>query len=248
MSLADFQRALADMVAAPDLALAVRNGAAGALDGYDLSARERSRLETVAAQPGMDVSCTLYRSNRLVPIALLLPYTCFVLGERIRDVAVAFWSTSPTDLQFAGEVDRFAAFLRERLRSEELDEPLLEELLDYELATKELRFLPRRRLAEDSANGEGALVLHPLVRLVHFRHDPAVLLARLAANEPPPYDLDEGDFPVLLVARGDELEARVLDPALAALLEALRDGEATIAPEDAELLVREGLAVRRAVT
>jgi hypothetical protein len=243
VTLLGFQRALADMVAAPPLARAVRAGDASVLDGYELTERERRRLETVAAQPGMEVNCTLYRANRLTPIVMLLPYTCFVLGDRMKTLAGRFWDRSRTDLQFRSETERFAAFLREQVESGELDEPLLEEVLAFELATNELRFLPRRQLeaAASSAAGE-RLRLHPLVRLIWFRHDPRDLLARLAATEPLPYSLEEGDFPLLLVAGPEELEVRLIDPQLARLLEALDDVPA-LAPDDMRLLVDEGLAV-----
>ena len=239
MSLLGFQRALADMVASPALAMAVRRREREALVPYDLTPRDRRRLEAVAAQPGMEVNCTLYRSNRLTPIVMLLPYTCFVLGDRLRWIAERFWDANLTDLQFATEVDRFAAFLR----GLELDEPLLEEVLSFELATNELRFLPRRALGEEAEHSAGdGLALHPLVRVVRFRHDPAALLELLAAAAPLPYELEEGDFGVVLMAGPDELDVRVIDGQLAGLLEALGDG--ALEPADEQLLVDEGLAIR----
>ena len=244
MSLIEFQRALADMVASPALTRAVRSGDDKALARYELLPGERARLRTVASQPGMEVSCTLYRANRLTPVVMLLPYTCFVLGERMKSIAERFWDDSRTDLQFRSEIERFAAFLRELVQAGELDEPLLEEVLDFELATNELRFLPRRQLAEQAESSAGdRLRLHPLVRIVHFRHEPRELLARLAAMTPPPYDLPEGDFPLVLTATGEELGVRQVDTRLARLLESL-DERAALATEDADLLVDEGLAVR----
>jgi hypothetical protein len=59
--------------------------------------------------------------------------------------------------------------------------------------------------------------------------------------EPPPYDLPEGDFPVVLVAGPDELEVRRVDPRLALLLERL-DEITELAEEEAGLLVEERLA------
>jgi hypothetical protein len=242
VSLLGFQRALADMVASPRLARAVLGGDPDALEPYELTDRERGRLRAVAAQPGMSVNCTLYRANRLTPVALLLPYTCFALGERMKGLAERFWEDSRTDLQFRSETERFAAFLRGLVRSGELDEPLLEEILDFELASNELRFAPRRRLEERAAASRGTRPrLHPLVRVVWFRHDPGELLERLAAMEPPPYDLPEGDFPLVLVAGPDELQVRRVDRRLAQLLERL-DGTAELDDEDARLLVEERLA------
>jgi len=243
VSLLDFQRALADMVASPELALRVRGGDDTALARYELTERERRRLATVAAQPGMEVNCTLYRTNRLSPVVMLLPYTCFVLGGRMGSLADRFWSESRTDLQFRSEIDRFAAFLRERLESGELVEPLLEEVLAFELATNELRFLPRRRILAHLEPVNGSLVqLHPLVRLVPFRHHPENLLRRLAATEPLPYELEEGDFLLVLIAGSDELDVRRVDGSLADLLRALARGPLLLEPEDARLLIEEGLA------
>jgi hypothetical protein len=77
--------------------------------------------------------------------------------------------------------------------------------------------------------------------VVWSRHDPGELLERLAAMEPPPYDLPEGDFPVVLVAGPDELEVRRVDRRLALLLEGL-DGTAELGEEETRLLVAERLA------
>jgi len=244
VSVAGFQRALADMVASPALARAVARRDERALGAYELTPRDRARLEAVAAQPGMEVSCTLYRANRLTPIAMLLPYTCFVLGERMKPIAERFWDGSRTDLQFRSEIERFAAFVRGLAAAGELDEPLLEEVLAFELATNDLRFLPRRQLAAAApANRDaGRVRLHPLVRLVRFRHEPEALLARLAAAEPLPYELADGDFPLVLVAGSEELEVRRVDAELAMLLESLGDG-VSLDEDDARLLVDDGLAV-----
>ena len=244
MSLLGFQRALADMVASPDLAQRVRGGDRRFLERYDLSPRERARLEVVAAQPGMDVNCTLYRTNRLTPIVMLLPYTCFILGDRMKSVAERFWNDSRTDLQFQNEIQRFAAFLHELVRAGELVEPLLEEVLAFELATNELRFLPRRRIREQAPGEVGPRVrLHPLVRIVRFRHAPEALLEHLAAMEPPPYSLEEGEFLLVLVAGSDELDVRQVDGELAELLEMLEEGPMLLPADDARLLIEEGIAV-----
>jgi len=247
VSLAEFQRALADMVASPTFARAVLRGERARFDGYELTSRERSRLDAVAAQPGMEVNCTLYRSNRLTPIVMLLPYTCFVLGDRLKWIAQRFWDENSTDLQFQSEVERFGAYLRRTSASGELDEPLLDEILGFELATNELRFLPRRRIGEDAMRAAGdQLRLHPLVRLVRFSHEPRRLLELLAAAERPPYALEEGEFPALLVAGPEELDMRVIDEPLARVVQALAEGNLSLDEEDAQVLIDEGLAVRAA--
>ena len=232
-----------DLVASPVRARAVRRGEPDALDAYDLTARERMRLEVVVAQPGMEVNCTLYRANRLTPIVMLLPYTCFVLGDRMRPLAERFWDDSRATLQFRSETERFAAFLRELAASGELDEPLLEEVLAFELATNELRFLPRRQVAAGLSGVDGARVrLHPLVRLVWFRHEPGALLAHLAHMDAPPYELAVGEFPLVLVAQSAELEVRLVGAELARLLEAL-DEPVRLGADEREILIAEGLVV-----
>lgn len=223
-----FQRALADMVASPKLARTVRAGAAD-LSVYELVPKEQARLEAVAAQRGMEVNCTLYRTNRLTPVVLLLPFTCFVLGTRMKWIAERFWGDRKTDLQFRGEIQRFATFLRELLDSGELEEALLEETLAFELATNDLRFAPRRQIVARVGGEVGTAVrLHPLVRIVRFRHDPARLLQLLAEMAPPPYELEEGDFPVVLLGGAGDLEVRRIEPELAALLEGLGPGPRSV--------------------
>lgn len=114
MTLAAFQTALADLAAAPALVTRVRADPA-ALDAYDLTARERTRLAAIAASRGMAANCILYRANRLAPVALNLPETCTALGDRLPDLTAAFWAAEPrTDVHFLIEADRFASFLAGR--------------------------------------------------------------------------------------------------------------------------------------
>jgi hypothetical protein len=140
MSLEQFQRAFADLAASPPLCLAVRSNAEG-LDEYNLTARERERLHAMASHPGMSHNCTLYRANRLTPIARCLPATCLHLGPRLRAEFDNFLTTASGafDLQFRGEAERFAAYLIARLDCGALDDTELRHCLDREL----------RELAED---------------------------------------------------------------------------------------------------
>jgi hypothetical protein len=58
--------------------------------------------------------------------------------------------------------------------SGELDELLLDEILGFELATNELRFLPRRRIGEGAKRAaDDQLRLHPLGITEELRH-PAI--------------------------------------------------------------------------
>jgi hypothetical protein len=210
MSLASFQRALCDLIASPALCLAVRADAEAAFAGYELSARELKRLATVVWQRGMCTNCTLYRSNRITPIYTLLRYTCRALGPQFRALIDEFWTVKNyKDGQFKSEVERFGAFLRERIAAGAVANPYVGEVLAFELARNELEFGPRRSVMRAVARlpplqSDQPCRLHPLARLVRFRHDPQAIFAALAAGTAPPPDLPEVEaFVVLSVAEGD---------------------------------------------
>ena len=111
--LADFQQALADLVATPDRCQAIRDGDLDGLDRYDLSLTERGRLVAIAFHRGMAANCAIYRSNRLTPLVINLPDTCAALGPDLRAVVDRFWATNPTEhfVHFLIEAERFVTFL-----------------------------------------------------------------------------------------------------------------------------------------
>lgn len=111
--LADFQQALADLIASPTHCQAIRDGDLRELDGYDLNLTERGRLVAIALHRGMAVNCAVYRSNRLTPLVINLPDTCAALGPSLRGVVDRFWATHPTEhfVHFLVEAERFVAFL-----------------------------------------------------------------------------------------------------------------------------------------
>jgi hypothetical protein len=111
--LADFQQALADLVASPGRCQEIREQPDPMFTGYDLTPRERIRLVAIARHPAMAANCMVYRSNRLTPLALNFPDTCAALGPRLRPVVDQFWAEHPTDnfVHFLIESDRFATFL-----------------------------------------------------------------------------------------------------------------------------------------
>lgn len=182
MSVVSFQRALCDLIASPPLCRALRAAPEETLAKYDLSARERARLREVVWQRGMSTNCSLYRANRLTPIYMVLTYTCRSLGDQLRALVDEFWDAEIyRDGQFPREVDRFAAFLRKRIADGVVSSPLAAELLEFELAANELRFAPRRQLLHElqsmpAPGPDTPCRLHPLARIVRFRHDPAALL------------------------------------------------------------------------
>ena len=218
MTLPAFQQALCELIASPDLCLEVRAGTAGFLDRYDLSPRERDRLLDIVWQRGMSTNCTLYRSNRVTPVYTLLHYTCMVLGDALKDALEQYWAGATLrDLEFKHEIHRFAHFLRTRIATSEIVDPFLEEVLDFELAVNELRFAPRREILRqlgDRGGDAGSLThgpLHPLARVVRFRHDPTALLDSLAHGRVPRELLETEAYLLLSVVDGG-LSATALEP------------------------------------
>ena len=115
--LADFQQALADLTASPELCQAVRDDER-ALVGYDLGERERQRLLGIVRHPGMAAACTVYRMNRLAPLAMNLRATLRALGDALRPQVHAYWQAHPRGhAHFFIEADRFCGWLQERIEA-----------------------------------------------------------------------------------------------------------------------------------
>lgn len=115
MSLDHFQRGLADLTASPELVRLVRIEPRALDYLYDLTPKETRRLAAIAASPGMEANCMLYRANRLAPVALNLPDLCDALGEQLNPLISAYWAAEPTtDVHFLVEADRFCRFLLAR--------------------------------------------------------------------------------------------------------------------------------------
>ena len=162
MSIAEFQRAFADLVAHPEQVVGVRDGDDAILAGYDLSPRERERLEILARDEGMSVNCSLYRVNRLIPVYSVLPHTCRLLGERLMRELDGFWAASRhATLQYRWESWRFGLWLQERIAAGQLPGGPVEDAIRLELAMFDAAAADER--------GERR-------RLVRLRHDPHALL------------------------------------------------------------------------
>jgi hypothetical protein len=251
MTLAGFQQALCELIASPDLCRSFRSDGAEFLGRHELSPGERDRLLDVVWQRGMATCCTLYRSNRVTPIYTLLHHTCVVLGERLKDQLDQYWaSTELRDLEFKQEIERFAHFLKRQVACGALADSFVEEVLDFEIALNDLRFAPRRQILREmskaSVDGVAGFQMHPLMRVVRFRHAPARVLQALAEGRVP-RELAEEDAFLLLNHADDELSAIELEPEAGRLLwrlqtegghpaEALRLSE-----EDLTLLVKSGV-------
>jgi hypothetical protein len=262
VALSSFQQAMGDLVRSPALCRALLATPEQVLPRYDLSAREQRRLVAIAGQRGMALLAALHNAGRLAPIQTLLPHTCFLLGPQLAVEYERYWGFhEDSALPFGPEADRFAAFLQARLRGGVTLSPFLPEILDFERATNALRYLPAREEgAADIGPADGdRLQLHPLVRLVRFRHEPMRLLRCLTDGLAPPADLATGEFWVLLragqsppdgtptdQAETDGLVVERIDPALGHALAMLRDGvnAAALGAGEAAALIDAGLAVR----
>lgn len=251
MSLADFQLAMAHLIASPERCLDARWDPVGALARYELSARERQRLVDAVRQKGMSTSCSLYRSNRVTPIYTLLHLTCLALADRLEVELDEYWKAVEfSHQQFKREIEGFALFLKHRVASGKLAVECLPELLDFELASNELRFLPRRRLLAETAElgpctRRDRPRLHPLVRVAHFSNDATRLFAAVAHGEPTDTLPRQDSYVVLSVQREVTPEVLPLDRALGALLWELRTSGA-FRGSDAQFasLAEMGLIVR----
>lgn len=249
MTMEAFQQAMCDLVASPDLCLRLVQAPEQVLGRYDLSDRDRRRLIAIVQQRGMVVNCSLYRANRLSPIVNLIPHTCFLLGDKLLDEATEFWKDfKETRLQFHEEVKQFGEFLRRRLESGSLDNPVLAEVLEYELALNEFRYiarlevLARLELSKTVARERARIHLHPLIRVLLFRHEPRRLLELLDERQPPPYELTEGEFWLLLDGKGEDVEIKLIDPGVGRLLKAIESGTAqSLSADDIEALIEADL-------
>jgi hypothetical protein len=115
MSLDGFYRGLAAMTADPDLVRRCRAGDDEWLLTFELSRRERERLRIMAVDDGMEVSCSLYRSNRLAALVRTVPELVEALGPQLRADVTEFWISTPrADMQFRTEGAAFCDFVRAR--------------------------------------------------------------------------------------------------------------------------------------
>lgn len=111
--LVDFQKALADLTASPELCRKARRKPEILRERYTLTDKEWRRLAGIVASKGMEANCMLYRANRLIPVALNLPETCEAIRDDLNLLISAYWESEPTtDVHFLVEADRFCRFLK----------------------------------------------------------------------------------------------------------------------------------------
>jgi hypothetical protein len=167
MSIQAFQTAMARLVVEPDYRDAVRAEGMTALGG-ELTPLERSRLVHIARDRGIEMNRTLHKGFRFGKLRSLLPLTCAVLtpARLVREVALFWQSHPPASFYFLPEALEFCTFLAgRRLRSR-----YLADVLAYERATLEM---------------ERARVGPAPTQTICLMHDPAKLLATLAAGRRP---------------------------------------------------------------
>lgn len=110
--LAEFQQALADLTASPERCIRARSNPAVLKEDYQLTEREWRRLVAIVTHEGMACACTVYRANRLAPLAMNIPRTCKSLGPGLRSVVSEFWAAYPeSNVHFFVETERFCRFL-----------------------------------------------------------------------------------------------------------------------------------------
>jgi hypothetical protein len=131
--LVEFQQALADLVASPELCRQIRENPSRLQQWYNLSEREYERLVKMVNQRAMACNCMLYRANRLAPIALNLPEFCRLLGPRLGPLLTEYSLLRPnTNVHFYLECDRFCQFIRSKLNDGYDLEPKARAVLDQE--------------------------------------------------------------------------------------------------------------------
>ena len=84
--------------------------------------------------------------------------------------------------------------------------------------------------------------MHPMLRLVRFKHNPVTILEHLSQRTPLPSSLNCGEFDVLLDIKRGELEVKLIDRRLAVLLQDLLDGRVQIGHKEVAELLEEGFA------
>ena len=132
--LIEFQQAFADLIASPELCLEVRREPTVLNERYQLSEREWLRLVAIVNEHGMSCNCTLYRANRLTPIALNLREVCNALGGQLASLLQEYWSMHPgMNAHFLLESYDFCRFLKVKLAPQHTVLPGVLELLDHSI-------------------------------------------------------------------------------------------------------------------
>jgi hypothetical protein len=201
MSIVEFQRAFADLIASPERCMALREGAEDALAAYDLTPLERKRLATTVRHEAMSASGSPHRVNRLIAVYSVLPHTCRLLGDRLMDELDAFWAASRhVTQQPRCESERFGLWLEERIATRRLPGGPVEDAIQLEMAMFDVQ------AARRGGNGGNRR------RVVLLRYEPDELLDPAI----PPEELQPlaSGVTVLIDATDKQLSVRRIDDRL----------------------------------
>ena len=133
--LVEFQQALADLVARPELCRQVRVNPGQLRQRYDLSEREFERLVAMVNHEAMECNCMLYRANRLAPLAMNLHEFCSALGPRLGPLLSEYSLRYPnTNVHFYAECDRFCQFITAKINEGYELEPRVRAIFESEFA------------------------------------------------------------------------------------------------------------------
>lgn len=115
--LAEFQQALADLVASPEFCRQILTTPRLLRERYVLSEREYERLVKIVNHKAMALNCMLYRANRLAPLAMNLHEFCTLLGTRLGPLLSEYAILYPnTNVHFYLECDRFCQFILTKIK------------------------------------------------------------------------------------------------------------------------------------
>ena len=154
--LVEFQQALADLVASPEVCRQVRANPAQLRQRYDLSRREFDRLVAMINQKGMVCNCMLYRANRLAPLAMNLGEFCRALGPRLGPLLTEYSTLHPnTNVHFYLECDRFCQFIEGKLREGYDLEPQAMAIFREEYSNIKLRLAATYSVLDSSGPDQG---------------------------------------------------------------------------------------------
>jgi len=233
MTLSQFQCAMGRLVVDAAFAEDMAAPGAGALADYVLTDRETRRLLAIARDRKLVVAQRIHRFFRINALLQSLPLTVRLLGDQqLRAVSERFWKTgTPENYNYQREARRFGSFIVEQVRSGQLRDPYLVEILRFELAVLELAFAGGVGSPNplEAAPAAGSAVWKPRLRsdlrVVVFEHSPAALLGALEGGRTPPALVAGRHYLLLERSAGTSIRLAPLLPELGEILESCRGGD-----------------------
>jgi hypothetical protein len=119
--------------------------------------------------------------------------TLVLLEPELRDLLSELWEKHhPSNYQFAGEENAFASFVKEKLSTNQISIPYLDEVFKYECLCWQMAQEMRNQMARD----------HEVHEILEFKHQPDLLLEPLSRLVAPPDDLPTGLYRARLTLLG----------------------------------------------